>query len=120
MKRILLTAVAAAALAALPASALAGSGGRQSPLEAVLSLIAPTTTPTTDLLGPPPGQTGQLFAECGDDGPAPGHAADAGGSAFHEGGTAGQHYAGEQDQNTKNNASVSQYDTACVHNQSQH
>jgi len=118
MKRILLTAVAAAALAALPASAFAGSGGHQSPLEALLSLIAPTTTPT-DLLGPPPDQTGQLFAECVDDGPTPGHAADAGGSAFHEGGTAGQHYAGEQPQNSKNNASVSQYDTACVYNQSQ-
>jgi hypothetical protein len=117
MKRILLTAVAAAAFATFPASAFAGSGGQQSPLEALLSLFTPTPS---ELLGPPEGQTGQLFAECVDDGPTPGHAADATGSAFHEGGTAGQHYAGEQPQNSKNNASVSQYDTACVHNQSQH
>ena len=63
---------------------------------------------------------GQPNVECGEDEALnrPGHAEDAPGSAFHEGGTAGQHYAGEQPQNSKNPKSVSQYDTACAHAQS--
>jgi hypothetical protein len=55
---------------------------------------------------------------------SPGHAADARGSAFNHGeeegsgGIAGQHYAGEQDQNSRNTASFSRYDVACLHTQS--
>lgn len=67
----------------------------------------------------PAHDTGQPGAECGEDGPTPGQAADApgGGSAFadEEVSVAGAHYAGQQDQNSKNTASVSQYDAACLH-----
>lgn len=46
----------------------------------------------------------------------PGSSSNAPGSAFNEdpGGTAGSVYAGEQAQNSKNTASVSQYDVACA------
>lgn len=64
-----------------------------------------------------PDSTGQLGAECGEeDAPfTPGFSADAPGSAFNEEGTAHGVYAGEQPQNSRNTASVSQYDTACLH-----
>jgi hypothetical protein len=65
--------------------------------------------------------TGQPGVTCGEDDAlnSPGNAADAPGSAFNEdGGIAGSVYAGEQDQNSKNTASVSQYDVACLHAQS--
>jgi hypothetical protein len=65
--------------------------------------------------------TGQPSVTCGEDDAlnSPGNAADAPGSAFNEdGGVAGGVYAGEQDQNSKNTASVSQYDVACLHAQS--
>jgi hypothetical protein len=59
--------------------------------------------------------TGQPGAECGDEDAldTPGNAASAPGSAFNPDGHAGTVYAGEQDQNSKNTASVSQYDIAC-------
>ena len=59
--------------------------------------------------------TGQPGVECGEDDAlgSPGHASEAPGSAFNEDGKAGTVYAGEQDQNSKNSASVSQYDVAC-------
>lgn len=64
-----------------------------------------------------PTTTGQPGAECGSaEAPnRPGHAADAPGSAFNPDGVAGTVYAGEQDQNSRNSASVSQYDSACLH-----
>jgi hypothetical protein len=43
----------------------------------------------------------------------PGHAASAPGSAFNPDGNAGTHYAGQQPQNSRNPASVAQYDVAC-------
>ncbi len=65
-----------------------------------------------------PTTTGQPGAECEDliadgEGAFPGHAGDNGHSAF--GGSAGDVYAGSQPQNSRNTASVSQYDTACLH-----
>ena len=98
--RTTLTLFAAAALSLAPTAALAQAGppdpGSISPNHA----------------------TGQPDAGCGE-GDAlnfPGNAADAPGSAFNEdGGTAGSVYAGQQDQNSKNIASVSQYDAACLH-----
>jgi hypothetical protein len=57
---------------------------------------------------------GQPGKECGEDGPTPGNASSAPGSAFNEDGNAGTKYAGEQPQNSRNTASVSQYDTACA------
>jgi hypothetical protein len=64
--------------------------------------------------------TGQPNVECGEEDALnrPGHAENARGSAFNPDGIAGQHYAGEQPQNSKNPKSVSQYDTACAHAQS--
>ena len=64
-----------------------------------------------------PSSTGQPGAECGEeDAPfTPGNASSAPGSAFNEEGTAHGVYAGEQPQNSRNTASVSQYDTACLH-----
>jgi hypothetical protein len=44
----------------------------------------------------------------------PGNAASAPGSAFNPDGTAGTKYAGQQPQNSRNTASVSQYDVACA------
>ncbi|MEO8454903.1 MAG: hypothetical protein ABI454_07075 [Sphingomicrobium sp.] len=61
-----------------------------------------------------PATTGQPGKECGEDGPTPGSAANAPGSAFNPDGNAGTRYAGEQPQNSRNTASVSQYDTACA------
>ena len=63
-----------------------------------------------------PASTGQPGAECGDPGAtnSPGRASEAPGSAFNEDGTAHGVYAGEQPQNSRNTASVSQYDTACL------
>jgi hypothetical protein len=64
-----------------------------------------------------PDATGQPGAECGStDAPnRPGNAESAPGSAFNPDGTAGTKYAGEQPQNSRNTASVSQYDAACLH-----
>ena len=64
-----------------------------------------------------PATTGQPGVECGEEGALnrPGRAESAPGSAFNPDGTAGTHYAGEQPQNSRNTASVSQYDTACAH-----
>ncbi|HET9160542.1 MAG TPA: hypothetical protein VFN88_08010 [Caulobacteraceae bacterium] len=69
---------------------------------------------TTALRGPD--QTGQPSQECGEDGSEtrPGQAQTAPGSAFNPDGKAGTVYAGEQPQNSKNTASVSQYDVACT------
>jgi len=60
-----------------------------------------------------PTTTGQPGVEC-EDGVPPGNASSARGSAFNEEGVAHQHYAGEQPQNSRNTASSSQYDTACL------
>ena len=56
--------------------------------------------------------TGQPSFECEDS--RPGHASTAPGSAFNPDGKAGTRYAGEQPQNSRNTASVSQYDSACM------
>jgi hypothetical protein len=60
-----------------------------------------------------PTSTGQPSVECGD--VRPGRAASAPGSAFNEDGKAGTQYAGEKPQNSRNSASISQYDVACLH-----
>jgi hypothetical protein len=60
-----------------------------------------------------PGTTGQPNQSCEEQPMTPGNSASAPGSAFSPDGTAGTHYAGEQPQNSKNPASVSQYDVAC-------
>ena len=64
-----------------------------------------------------PTTTGQPNQSCGSaTAPnTPGHAALAPGSAFNPNGQAGSVYAGQQPQNSRNPASVSQYDVACSH-----
>ena len=61
-----------------------------------------------------PATAGQPNQSCETTGTRPGHASSAPGSAFNEDGTAGTHYAGEQEQNSNNPKSVSQYDVACA------
>ena len=59
--------------------------------------------------------TGQPNVSCESAGAVtPGRSATAPGSAFNPDGKAGTVYAGEQDQNSRNTASVSQYDVACL------
>jgi hypothetical protein len=69
-----------------------------------------------------PDSTGQPGVECGEEeAPTrPGQAEFAPGSAFNEEGTAHGVYAGEQPQNSRNTASVSQYDTACLTHPREH
>ena len=67
-----------------------------------------------------PATTGQPGQDCAalmasNDGSTPGQSASAPGSAFNPDGTSGSKYAGEQPQNSRNTASVSQYDVACLH-----
>jgi hypothetical protein len=66
-----------------------------------------------DHMNGPTHETGQPGVEC-EDGVPPGKASSAPGSAFNEDGTAHSNYAGEQPQNSRNTASVSQYDTGCL------
>jgi hypothetical protein len=64
-----------------------------------------------------PSHTGQPNQSCGSASApnTPGNAASAPGSAFNPSGHAGTVYAGQQPQNSRNSASVSQYDVACSH-----
>jgi len=75
-------------------------------------LIALGTPAAVHAGGGNPNGTGQPSQECEDN--RPGHSSSAPGSAFNEDGVAGDHYAGEQDQNDNNAHSVSQYDVACT------
>jgi hypothetical protein len=65
-----------------------------------------------------PASTGQPGADCeeivANGGSTPGNSSSAPGSAFNPDGRAGTRYAGEQPQNSRNTASVSQYDVACA------
>src|SRR5258706_8943974 len=90
---------------------------------AAASTSAGTSTTTTTAAasnGTPPTTlsphhvTGQPMASCEETGSPPGGSATAPGSAFNPDGNAGTHYAGQQPQNSRNTASVSQYDQACA------
>lgn len=76
---------------------------------------APTHVGQPTTLGP--AHTGQPNQSCGSPTApnTPGNAAAAPGSAFDPAGQAGSVYAGQQSQNSRNTASVSQYDVACAH-----
>jgi hypothetical protein len=84
------------------------------------SFARPASTPpgTGDIS--PAHETGQPGASCEELGNQPGNSGstDNTGSAFSENGQSGTVYAGEQSQNQKNTASVSQYDQACAVNHS--
>jgi hypothetical protein len=126
MKRNMSLLMAAGAIAVAPAVAMAappggGGGAMHGPTTA-----APTTAPATphsptgngggvNHMNSPQHVTGQPNQSCETTGSPPGNAGSAPGSAFNQdGGTAGGKYAGEQPQNSRNTASVSQYDQACT------
>jgi len=126
MKRTTILLAAAGAVALVPGLALAAPGGGGSgmhgPASAPTMPTAPTATPSSPTgngggynhLNAPAHATGQPSQSCETTGSPPGHSGTAPGSAFNEdGGTAGSKYAGEQPQNSRNSASVSQYDVAC-------
>ena len=114
--------IAAGALILSPSLSFArpGGGGMGQSMGRGATQMAPTTTHAPQ--GPTrgagwdhtngPTRTGQPGVECEET--RPGHAATAPGSAFNEEGTAGTRYAGEQPQNSRNTASISQYDIACL------
>jgi len=100
------------------AVAAGGAGGtHQAPMAAQPTQAPATTTaarsgqPTTLS---PAHTTGQPNKSCETLGNQPGNSISAPGSAFNPSGTAGGVYAGEQTQNSRNTASVSQYDVACA------
>ena len=102
--RILLISAAAAALLPTQASASPGSGHNSASVQ--------TQTPAPVAQGQPNQSCQDLVAS--GDGAYPGNTPTAPGSAFNEtNGKAGGMYAGSQPQNSKNPASVSQYDVAC-------
>ncbi len=103
--KILVT--AAAVLAFAPALASAAPGGN-----------APTNSGPNHMNGP--ATTGQPSQDCGalidmGEGSTPGNSVNSPGSAFNPVGVSGTKYAGQQTQNSRNTASVSQYDVACLH-----
>ena len=95
---------AAISVALLSTSAIAATGHTSA------ATTVHRSQPTT--LGP--AKTGQPNKSCEQTPNTPGRSAAAPGSAFNPSGTAGSVYAGEQPQNSRNTASVSQYDVACA------
>jgi hypothetical protein len=109
-------AIAAASLFSSMSAIAAGMGApRAMTAPTAHATAAPTRTTSTTMRGP--AQTGQPNQSCGSaTAPnTPGNAAMAPGSAFNPDGHAGTVYAGQQPQNSRNTASVSQYDAACAH-----
>jgi hypothetical protein len=96
----------------LSAGVLAGGNPHGAPPGSAPHTSPPTAAPTQKAraLGQPDQSCGSATAPN-----TPGNAANAPGSAFNPDGNAGTHYAGQQPQNSKNPASVSQYDSACAH-----
>jgi hypothetical protein len=116
MKRLPICTTIAALCLFVSANAIAASPtgtGHLNRASVTQTLPSHTSQPTT--LGP--SRTGQPNQSCGSaTAPnTPGNAAQAPGSAFNPDGRAGTVYAGEQPQNSRNTASVSQYDVACFH-----
>jgi hypothetical protein len=129
MKRNISLLMAAGAIAIAPAVALAAPGGGGGGGRGGAAMHGPTTSaPTTTTATPhsptgngggynhtnsPQHATGQPMQSCETTGSPPGGSGSAPGSAF-SGGTADEKYAGTQPQNSRNTASVSQYDVACA------
>jgi hypothetical protein len=106
MMKALFLLLGATAIAVAPAlaSAQTAPGNGQTMGQGYNHMNGPTTT------GQPDQDCEQLIADgLGSD---PGQSGDNGSSAF--GGSAGDVYAGSQPQNSRNTASVSQYDVACA------
>ena len=116
MKRIFTCTALGAALLAVSVGATAAAAGGTGSARSMQAAPATTTTTRTP---PPPTLspqhvTGQPNKSCETTPNTPGNSASASGSAFNPSGTAGSVYAGEQTQNSRNTASVSQYDVACA------
>ena len=129
MKRTLSLLMAAGSFAIAPAAAHPGGGagpGMHQPATPMMTTTTTTTTATPrsptgngggfDHMNSPQHVTGQPGQDCealiaSGTGSDPGNSASTGHSAF--GGSAGDKYAGSQPQNSRNTASVSQYDQAC-------
>ena len=92
------------------AAAFAAGNGRPMGAPQTSHSATPAARPTT--VGP--ARTGQPNQSCELTPNTPGNSAAAPGSAFNPSGRAGTVYAGEQPQNSRNTASVSQYDVACA------
>src|SRR3954470_2430886 len=97
---------------ALALSGVTLAGGRPSTATQHSAPVGGTHTAQPTTLGP--SKTGQPNASCETTPNTPGRAVSAPGSAFNPTGKAGSVYAGEQPQNSRNSASVSQYDVACA------
>jgi hypothetical protein len=118
--------MAAGALIVSPATILArpGQGGGAGPSASMgRGPMSPPTTHTSqgstngtgwNHTNGPTHATGQPNQSCETTGTTPGRSASAPGSAFNPEGKAGTQYAGEKPQNSRNTASVSQYDVACA------
>jgi hypothetical protein len=125
MKRNMSLLMAAGAIAFAPAVAMAAPGGGGGGGAAMHgpTMSSPTTTATPrsptgngggyNHTNSPQHATGQPMQSCETTGHPPGGSGTAPGSAF-SGGTADSKYAGTQPQNSRNTASVSQYDVACA------
>jgi len=102
---------------AAPAMAAGARGGIAGPMTSP-TMTRPTTTTTHTTTSTAPASTpralGQPNQSCETTPNQPGHSISARGSAFNPDGVAGKVYAGEQTQNSRNPASVSQYDVACT------
>ena len=108
MKKLITLATVIVLSAIMSTAAFADSTARiPSALDSLSALVI--GRPAT--LGP--SETGQPNQSCETTPITPGKAATAPGSAFNPSGKAGTVYAGEQPQNSRNTASVSQYDVAC-------
>jgi|SRR5689334_6671861 len=108
--------LASCLLTAFGASTATAGSVHTMPTNGTRTHQTPTTTTASTVRGP--AMTGQPKASCQSFNPSnfPGHSASAPGSPFNEnGGNAGSKYAGSQPQNSRNTASVSQYDSACLH-----
>jgi hypothetical protein len=118
MTKQLITGLAAGLLLALAAgTCAAGPHGAAHPPQTTGKAVGTSPTTVTDTTVRGPSRTGQPGQSCGSTSApnTPGNAAQAPGSAFNPDGNAGTHYAGQQTQNSRNTASVAQYDSACAH-----
>ena len=90
---------------------MASSNGANQPsvVTTLLNLLM-GNDPTTPVAAGQPNQSCQDFPPTA----TPGNSSNAPGSAFNTSGKAGTVYAGTQPQNSKNPASVAQYDVACA------
>src|SRR5438445_10400045 len=111
MKRTI-SLLAAGAIAATPAIAMASPPSSGAP--AMRPSTTTTTTSPSTTTRSPAHVTGQPMQSCETTGTTPGNSASNNGSAFSSTGKSGTKYAGEQPQNSRNTAAMSQYDVACA------